>query len=339
MFQSIPPIADEIILRAMNKSPINNFNTAGEFRDALIGLKSASADNSTDTSTKASNYFEVQSDHPQKQSKGFQRISNILLLIIFVGLGVIVFNVVKSIILDDKEDGESQLLNYTQDYSKNPNYLNSSDWQLLKKETDGNLNAIAFMDDYKGHIVGDSGLVLQTSNGGVNWYKIDSKYKNNFYSVSIADNRLFLVGSSGFIGYLNKSSKEIKKIISNTSETLFKIYFINNFTGLIVGSGGLILKTDDGGLTWRRVQSNINKNLFSIGFADYKNGIIVGWDGTILKTFNGGLTWEKQQVKFKSYFKDVLFVNEFLGFIVGGEGRVLRTENGGDDWDEVIDRF
>ena len=335
-FQSIPPIADELILGAMNKSVINNFSTAGEFRDALIGLKSTSIINNNETSIKYSGYSETRSDHNQKKSKGFQRISNILLLIIFIGLGVIVINVVKSIILNKNDNGESQLLNYTQDYSKNPYYLNSSDWELMKHETNGNLNAIAFVDDYKGYIVGDSGLVMQSTDGGVSWNKINNKYKNNFNSISIADSKLFLVGSSGFIGYLNKSSNEINKIISSTLETLFKIYFINNFTGIIVGSSGLILKTDDGGLTWRKVQSNIKQNLFSIGFADSQNGIIVGWNGTILKTDNGGVTWKKKQVKFKSYFKDVLFVNEFLGFIVGGDGSVLRTENGGDDWDEVL---
>ncbi len=335
-FKTIPPIADEIILGAMNKSLVNNFNTAGEFRDALIGLKSAGTLNYTETSTEPSNYSETQLDHNQKQSKGFQRISNILLFIIFIGLGVIVINIVKSIILNENDDGESQLLNYTQDYSKNPNYLNSSDWELLKQETNGNLNAISFTDDYKGYIVGDSGLVMQSLDGGISWQKINIKYNNNFYSIFTNDNRLLIVGSSGFIGYLNSSAKEIKKINSSTLEFLFKIYFVNSATGFVVGTNGLVLKTDDGGESWRRIQSNVKENLFSISFADSKNGIIVGWNGTILKTIDEGLSWHQQQVNNKSYLKDVLFVNEFLGFIVGGDGSLLRTENGGDDWDEVL---
>ncbi|MDP2366432.1 MAG: protein kinase, partial [Ignavibacteria bacterium] len=334
--QSVPPIADEIILRAMNKSPINNFNTTSDFINALSGLTNSSTIFQAQSLTNSSSYSETTTANYKKQSKGFQRITNILLFILFIGLGVIVFNVVKSIIMEENENQESQLLNYTQDYSKNPNYLNASDWELLKQETNVNLNSIAFTDDYKGYIVGDSGLVMQSSDGGISWKKIDTKYNNNFNSIFAADNRLFIIGSSGFIGYLNSSTNEVDKINSNTSESLFRIYFINSVTGLIVGSNGLILKTDDGGVTWRRIQSKFKENLFSLSFADPKNGIIVGWNGTILKTIDQGLSWHKQQVKYKSYLKDVLFVNEFLGFIVGGEGRILRTENGGNDWDEVL---
>ena len=333
---SIPPIADEIILGAMNKSLINNFSTAGEFRDALIRLKKAKKINYSETSAEPSGYSEIPPAHNQKQSKGFQRISNILLFIIFIGLVVIVINVVKSVILNENDDAKSKLLNYTQDYSKNLNYLNSSDWELLKQETNSNLNALTFVDDNNGYIVGDSGLVMQSLDGGISWKRINIKYNNNLYSIFATDNGLLIVGSSGFISYLNSSSNEIKKINSRTSESLFNIYFVNSITGFIVGTNGLILKTDDSGVSWRRIQSNVKENLFSISFSDSKNGIIVGWNGTILKTIDEGLSWYQQLVNNKSYLKDVLFVNEFLGFIVGGDGSLLRTENGGDDWDEVL---
>ena len=102
-----------------------------------------------------------------KSSRGFQTVSNILLFIIFIGLGVIVFNVVKSynceMILDKTE---SQSLSYSQDYTKNPNYIKESAWELIKVDTDHNLNSIAFIDDYRGFIAGDSGLAMQSLDGG-----------------------------------------------------------------------------------------------------------------------------------------------------------------------------
>jgi serine/threonine-protein kinase len=331
----IPPVVDEIILKVLNKSVEGNYLSAADFRNSILNL-SLSHTYSNDSKIPVSN--EVDDDTVEsnkKTSKGFQTVSNILLFVIFIGLGVIVFNVVRSILMEEKEKTDSELLSYSQDYSKNPNFIKESAWELVKVDTDANLNSIAFFDDYIGFIAGDSGTAMQSLDGGSNWKKLNSQYPNNYNCIINSDNKLFLVGSSGFIGIINRNSKQIKNIISNTSETLFNIYFIDNNTGFIVGSNGIILKTYDGGLTWQHVLSNVKENLFSISFADSKNGIIVGWKGTVLKTNDSGITWRKQNLKINSYLKDVLFVNEFLGFIVGGEGKVLRTENGGDDWDEV----
>jgi len=333
---TIPAAADEIILRAMNKSIDNNFTSAADFRNSILILSSNYVYNhENDISVSEPEVDDDFMDSNKKSSKGFQTVSNILLFIIFIGLGVIVFNVVKSIILEEKNKADSEALSYSQDYSKNPNFTKESAWELIKLDSDKNLNSIAFLNDYKGFIAGDSGLVMQSLDGGITWDKIGSQYINGFNSICSNDNKLFMVGSDGFIGMLNNGSKQIKKINSNTTETLFKIYFKNTNTGFIVGSNGLILKSYDGGLTWQRIQSNVNENLFSISFADPKNGIIVGWNGTILKTNDSGETWQRQNINFKSYLKDVLFVNEFLGIIAGGEGKIFRTENGGDSWNEI----
>jgi eukaryotic-like serine/threonine-protein kinase len=332
---SIPITVDEIILKAMDKSFDGNFVSAADFKNSIISLN----ENFSYQKENNDSLLFTENDHAnnviEKKSKGFQSVSNILLLIVFIGLIIIVFNVVRSVILEQQDKSESELLSYSQDYSQNPNFVKESSWELNKIDTDRNLNSISFVDDYKGFIVGDSGLVMQTLDGGTNWKKFNSKYINDFNSISFIDNKLFIAGSLGFIGIINNNSNQIKKINSNTSETLFKIYFLNHNNGFIVGSKGLILKTYDGGLTWQIVNSNVNENLFGISFSDPKNGIIVGWNGTILKTTDAGLSWQKQKNNINSYFKDVLFVNEFLGFIVGGEGKILRTENGGEDWDEI----
>lgn len=332
---SIPILTDEIILSAMNKSNYSNFNTAKDFRMALDGLKKIQSNN-------PSEYFVENIIQPEdetikliKPTKNFTRISNILLLILFLGLGIIVFNVVKSILSENKDKTDTEALSYTQDYSKNPNYSNSTNWIINKVPTSNNLKSICFIDDYNGYIVGDSGTVLQTNDGGINWKKNSVTFSNNFNSAIYNDERIFIVGSSGFVGYITTNSKQLNKIDVPTTESLFKIYFVNNNTGFIVGSNGIILKTDDGGLTWNKKPNNISENLFSINFADKKNGIIAGWNSTILKTSDEGNSWYQNKVNFSTYLKDILFVNEFLGFIVGGEGLILRTENGGDDWDEV----
>ncbi|MEO8231083.1 MAG: protein kinase [Ignavibacteriota bacterium] len=332
---SIPIAVDEIILRAMDKSSGDNFLSATEFKNAILDLSANYSYQKNNDETFSFSEEDAPTDISEKKSKGFQTVSNILLFVIFIGLVVIVFNVVKSILIDQNDKTESEMLSYSQDYSKNPNFAKESMWELIKTGTDKNLNSISFVDDYNGFIAGDSGSFMQSADGGLSWKRFDTPYLNNFKAISYNDNKLFIVGSSGFIGILNSNSNQIKKIISNTSETLFKIYFLDHNTGFIVGSRGFILKTFDGGLTWQVINSKVKENLFSISFMDSKNGIIVGWNGTILKTTDSGLSWQKQTLKYNNYFKDVLFANEFLGFIVGGDGKVLRTENGGENWDEI----
>lgn len=333
---TIPVAADEIILKAMNKSIDNNFSSTADFRNSILNVSSNYSYNHENDFRSTQTDEDVDFvDSNKTTSKSFQTVSNILLFIIFIGLGVIVFNVVKSIIMDENAKTDSEALSYSQDYSKNPNFMKESAWELIKLDSDKNLNSIVFLNDYKGFIAGDSGLVMQSLDGGITWDKITSQYLNSFNSICSNDNKLYVVGSTGFIGMLSNDSKQIKLINSNTSETLFKIYFKNTNTGFIVGSNGLILKTYDGGFTWQKIISNVSENLFSISFADSKNGIIVGWNGTILKTIDSGESWQKQNFNFKSYLKDILFVNEFLGIIVGGEGKIFRTENGGGSWDEI----
>lgn len=332
---TIPAAADEIILKAMNKSLDNNFLSAADFKDSLMSLSLSHTYNKDIEAPFLSNDDDDFVKPEKKSSKGFQTVSNILLFIIFIGLGVIVFNVVKSIMQQEKNKLDSESLSYSQDYSKNPNFMKESAWELIKLDSDRNLNSITFLNDYKGFIVGDSGVFMQSLDGGITWLKVKSEHLNDFNSICSNDNKLYVVGSDGFIGMLNGESKQIKKVNSRTTETLFKIYFNSINTGFIIGSNGLILKTYDGGLTWQKIQSNVNTNLFSISFADSKNGIIVGWNGTILKSNDSGESWQKQNINFNSYLKDVLFVNEFLGLIVGGEGKIFRTENGGDSWKEI----
>jgi serine/threonine-protein kinase len=331
---SIPIEADDLILKALHKAPENNYNNASEFKAGIKNLKQIQTYNDDYGFQSSQNYKAVDSETGKKISSGFQKISNILLFILFVGLAVIVFNVVKSIINEKNNKEELSSLSYTQDYSKNPNYLQSTDWDHIKSSTNNNLNTICFADDYNGFIAGDSGLILQSVDGGLSWKKISNKYKNDFYSIYINDDKTFLGGSSGFLGYLN-AKNELIKIVTNTSASLFKILFINSNTGFIVGSDGLVLRTNDGGVSWKKIESGVTKNLYSISFSDSKNGVIVGWSGTILKTIDAGLSWKKHSVNFSNYLKDVLFVNEFLGLIVGGEGMVLRTEDGGADWNEI----
>lgn len=336
----IPDFIDEIILRAIGKAGDNSFNNAQEFKEALKLVPKIDSFTSSginqyipeDDYTPVLTEDEVISE--KTESKKFNTFTNILLVLVFIVLAVIVYNVVKKTI-EEYEKDDINSLNYSQDYTRNPHYILSTDWLNVKISTDANLNSICFTNDFNGFLAGDSGTLFRTINSGSDWELVKTGYKNNFHSLTISDNKIFVAGSDGFIGINNDKNKQIKKVNTGVSETIFQIIFISDYTGFAVGSNGLILKTEDGGLSWSRRMSNVSENLFSVAFADNLNGTIVGWNGIILKTINGGESWSKVSSKYQTYFKDVIFVNEFLGFIVGGNGMILRSENGGNSWKDI----
>ena len=142
------------MIRRPPRSTLDRSSAASDVykRQALDGLKKIQSNN-------PSEYFVENIIQPEdetikliKPTKNFTRISNILLLILFLGLGIIVFNVVKSILSENKDKTDTEALSYTQDYSKNPNYSNSTNWIINKVPTSNNLKSICFIDDYNGYI-------------------------------------------------------------------------------------------------------------------------------------------------------------------------------------------
>lgn len=331
---NVPPEIDEIILKAMGKSSSYNYNSATEFKDEI---RNVLANYSFDTYTNqiSTNHNLNENDESVKKKSLTSKLGNFLLLVIFIALGISVYFVLEKTLKEKELEDKTNLLNYTQDYSKNPNYIEQTDWQLKSLGIENNLYSIFFINNFSGVIVGTDGLILTSTDAGQHWNRINIKYKNDLHSIFSVNGRTYCVGENGILLKSNYNFQVWDRVNTNTNQTLFDINFIDDNTGFITGSGGVILKSDDGGLTWKKLASNVKENLFSIAFSDPKTGCAVGWNGTILKTENQGKTWIKIQSDYKSYLKNIIFINQFLGFIVGGNGLVLKTENGGSSWEKI----
>ncbi|MEK9138586.1 MAG: T9SS type A sorting domain-containing protein, partial [Bacteroidota bacterium] len=93
-------------------------------------------------------------------------------------------------------------------------------------------------------VVGDTGTILRTTNGGVTW-----------------------------------SAR-----VSGTTKDLRDAAMTSPTTGVIVGIDGRMLSATDGGTNWIRVASNSANSLLGVSFFGTSRGIAVGSDGTILRT-------------------------------------------------------
>lgn len=178
--------------------------------------------------------------------------------------------------------------------------FSQSGWIQQSVNTTKSLNNIQFINNTTGWIVGDSGIICSTTNGGTNW---------------------------------------LKRTYSTSSEILRSVYFKNQNTGIIGGctggnNAGYVLRTSDGGLNWSQTSfAGVPYDFFSFG------GDTV-WgsrhNGTVMKSTNMGLNWTTTNVRNNLELYTVCFVNNMTGWTGGaiyGEYTYLyKTTNGGNSW-------
>jgi photosystem II stability/assembly factor-like uncharacterized protein len=177
-------------------------------------------------------------------------------------------------------------------------------WMSQDSLTANHLNDIHMFNSSIGWIVGNSGTILKTINGGTSW---DSQY-------------------------------------SATNANLRDIQMMNSDTGWVVGYDGTILRTTDGGEWWfssHTISGDASPgDLISIHMLDYNAGWSAGLsdnnqDDIILKTTNGGTSWDVTifPADFMPYYiSDLYMINYQTGWVIGDNNLLHKTEDGGDSW-------
>lgn len=170
-------------------------------------------------------------------------------------------------------------------------------WTQIMDQQGPRLRDVAFAPGIGGAgiAVGDSNVILRSTDNGLSW---------NAVSAPLAENRV-----------------------------LNAVWFNSYYEGYIVGgmpwkdSVQTVLHTADGGKNWSVVWDVPAPMLNDVHFYSNSNGFMVGDDDVIFSTHDGGHTWNP--VSFPSAFMDgfdlraVRFVNPNLGMIVGFLGKCL----------------
>lgn len=179
------------------------------------------------------------------------------------------------------------------------------DIQILKLETDADFNAIFFVDNQFGFVLGTNGKIFNTQDGGETWVEQ----------------------------------------IANTKKELFAISCIDRNNCWVVGKKRVVLSTNNGGINWDYYELEKGKDLFAVNFITAKIGWIAGEGGLIMKTTDGGKTWcELNTAKLSSKkpsnvtnteWSSIKFYNENSGCI-SGDNKIVCTSNGGKNWSETV---
>ena len=177
-------------------------------------------------------------------------------------------------------------------------------WEEINSGTYFQLNSIKFIDFTNGYVVGNSGLILYSSDAGSTWNKMRGSVATTFlYDLDFPDlNTGFICGGYGTIlKTTNAGADWILQSFGWDAPTLWSINFPTELIGYIVGRKsqyGVVVKTTDGGNSWIVLLNDISSPLHSTVFLDGNIGYAVGhlgspavFPGVIIKTTDGGYNW------------------------------------------------
>jgi hypothetical protein len=189
-------------------------------------------------------------------------------------------------------------------------YISDKSYEVKNLNTTTSINGLFFINDQLGFLVGDSGKVYKTKDGGATW---DIKSLGDYHLNDIH----FCNEKEGFIAGRTNSAE---------------IEFLTN-----LGSNGVVLRTTDGGETWEKtILENTNLNeIFCIS----KEKAFIPRAGSILMT-KDGKNWEEKEFEGdtiiingkkiffpKSYdFNEICQLNATTLIAVGTQKSIITTD-------------
>ncbi|MBN1634284.1 MAG: T9SS type A sorting domain-containing protein [Ignavibacteria bacterium] len=208
-------------------------------------------------------------------------------------------------------------------------------WTSILQTNNAGLLDVCFVNSQTGYAVGGfepNGVILRTTNTGVNWSLQNSGLTKEISSVFFINEYVgFCTSDNGIIIKTTNGGTNWYQVNTGNSYYLESIYFTNPLVGYAVGRVGQIIKSINAGENWFSLISYSNW-LNSITFTGQDTGYAVGVGGLLLKTSNSGMTWNNINTGFTDEFTCVKFVNLLTGYITGNNGRVLFTTNSGQSW-------
>jgi photosystem II stability/assembly factor-like uncharacterized protein len=176
-------------------------------------------------------------------------------------------------------------------------------------------NAICFLDDAHGWLVGQAGTIMRTDDGGGDWTRVQLP------------------------------------LHSGEHPTFWDVTFVGGDMGWVVGEHGFIFHTKDRGATWERQERGVpvvrplpkgeaprrdvlpgletepdRLTLAAIRFADAEHGWAVGYyadvaESVVLRTHDGGSTWSTEQTRQGELLRSLFVLDRDHAWAAGDRAR------------------
>jgi photosystem II stability/assembly factor-like uncharacterized protein len=178
------------------------------------------------------------------------------------------------------------------------------------------------------------GIILKTTNGGFNWFKISADTIPGLKAVFFTS--LNVGYTAGFQNFLMKTTDGGSTWTFQQIDD--KLWYFNNINfldpnhGFIVSYPSSVFSTSDAGTTWEPT-FGLKHSVEDICYADADTLFLTGGDERIYKSTNGGFFWTSIFSGTPLYtFYGIDFYDLYFGMVCGEEGKILVTTNAGIDW-------
>ena len=210
-------------------------------------------------------------------------------------------------------------------------------WRQASVPVSSDLVAVSFPSAQKGWAVGHDGVVLHTSDGGVNWVKqLDGRTAGQRMTSFYAEQ-----AAKGALGTPEESAAivdETRRLASQGADNPFlDVWFANDNTGYIVGAFNLIFRTNDGGKTWEplfhRTENSKRLHLYAIrqvGGALY----VSGEQGLVMKLDETTTRFAATDTGYQGTYFGVAGRDDAV-VVFGLRGNVFRSTDGGKQWHKI----
>jgi len=200
-------------------------------------------------------------------------------------------------------------------------------WRQVKSPVTVTLTGVSFSDAETVWIVGHGGVLLKSTDGGVNWGKqLDGK--------KIA---ALVLEAASQPGADPRFLDEANRLVADgPDKPLLGVQFFDKNSGLIVGAYGLILGTRDGGATWTPLQQRTENTKGAHLYAVLKSAAeiwIAGEQGSLFVSNDAGEKFKSVNSPYQgTYFGIAEAGNNLVAF--GMRGNAFYSSDRGISWNK-----
>ncbi len=223
----------------------------------------------------------------------------------------------------------------------------SAQWNGIEpRTTDLTIRDICFSALARGWAVGDSGLIMHTSDGGVGWLakRHSSSVRLNTVSFSDAMNGL-IGGANGTILRTTDGGTTWTEYMRRTTFPVRKVLLLDSSYTWVLASDtrdAIVLHSRDAGSTWHgSTVPRSSEGLDDLWASDTVCAYVAGAEEKVFKTVDAGRSWGvcadlPAVLGLAGGVHEVFSLNRNCVWVVRGENEVLRSSDGGTSWEAVL---
>jgi len=152
-----------------------------------------------------------------------------------------------------------------------------------------NMNDVAAATTSSAVAVGQAGVILRTTDSGVNWANIASPTADNLNAIDGTTSFLVAVGANRAV--VRSIDSGVNWILPTTPppvgvSALNDVQFLASSIVLAVGDNGEIYSSSDRGDVWVTQTSTTTEDLLAIAYSGFNNTLVVGTTGMVLQSLD-----------------------------------------------------